>query len=96
MLLVARYADACNVSASPPTEVMRRFDALRQHCAAEDPDYDHIEKIVLVTRAALADVDAFVADVAEYAALGATEVQIMPDRRSGGTANNGPTAQKTR
>ena len=28
----------------------------------------------------LGDVDAFVADVAEYAALGVTEVQIMPDR----------------
>ncbi|MDT7711706.1 MAG: hypothetical protein QOG46_395 [Pseudonocardiales bacterium] len=33
-----------------------------------------------VTRPALADVDAFVAEVAEYAALGTTEVQIMPDR----------------
>jgi hypothetical protein len=38
---------------------------------------------VLATRPALADVDAFVAEAAEvagYAALGATEVQIMPDR----------------
>ncbi len=33
-----------------------------------------------VTRPALADIDAFVADVADYGALGATEVQTMPDR----------------
>jgi len=59
-----------------PAEV----DLLREHCAAEDRDNDSIEKTVPVTRPALADVDAFVADLAEYAALGATEVQTMPDR----------------
>ncbi|MGB7797662.1 MAG: LLM class F420-dependent oxidoreductase [Pseudonocardiaceae bacterium] len=80
LLLVARYADACNVFGTTPTEVAHKFDVLREHCAAEDRDYDSIEKTVLVTRPALADVDAFVADVAEYAALGATEVQTMPDR----------------
>jgi F420-dependent oxidoreductase-like protein len=78
--LVARYADACNVFGTSPAEVVHKFDVLREHCAAEDRDYDSIEKTVLVTRPALADVDAFVADVAEYAALGATEVQTMPDR----------------
>lgn len=80
LLLVARYADACNVFGTTPAEVARKFDILRAHCAAEDRDYDSIEKTVLVTRPVLADVDAFVADVAEYAALGATEVQTMPDR----------------
>lgn len=78
--LVARYADACNVFGTTPTEVARKFDVLREHCAAEDRDYDSIDKTVLVTRPALADVDAFVADVADYAALGASEVQTMPDR----------------
>lgn len=78
--LVARYADACNVFGTNPTEVAQKFDVLREHCAAEGRDYDSIEKTVLATRPALADVDAFVAEVAEYAALGATEVQIMPDR----------------
>lgn len=80
LLLAARYADACNVFGTTPAEVAHKFDVLREHCAAEDRDYDSIEKTVLVTRPALADVDAFVADVAEYAALGATEVQTMPDR----------------
>ncbi|MGH3841855.1 MAG: LLM class F420-dependent oxidoreductase [Pseudonocardiaceae bacterium] len=78
--LVARYADACNVFGTSPAEVARKFDVLREHCAAEGRDYDSIEKTVLVTRPVLPDVDAFVADVVEYAALGATEVQVMPDR----------------
>ncbi len=78
--LVARYADACNVFGTTPTEVAQKFDVLREHCAAEGRDYDSIEKTVLVTRPALPDVEAFVADAAEYAALGATEMQIMPDR----------------
>lgn len=78
--LVARYADACNVFGTAPAEVAHKFDVLREHCAAEDRAYDSIDKTVLVTRPALADVDGFVADVAEYAALGVTEVQIMPDR----------------
>ena len=79
--LVARYADACNVFGTTPAEVAaHKFDVLREHCASQDRDYDSIQKTVLVTRPALADVDAFVADVAEYAALGVTEVQTMPDR----------------
>lgn len=78
--LVARYADACNVFGTTSAEVAHKFDVLREHCAAEDRDYASIEKTVLVTRPALADIDAFEADVAEYAALGVTEVQMMPDR----------------
>ncbi|MGQ0776189.1 MAG: LLM class F420-dependent oxidoreductase [Pseudonocardiales bacterium] len=78
--LVARYADACNVFGTTPAEVAHKFDVLRKHCGAEDRDYESIEKTVLIRRPALVDVDAFMADVAEYAALGATEVQTMPDR----------------
>jgi F420-dependent oxidoreductase-like protein len=78
--LVARYADACNVFATTPAEVAHKFEVLREHCAAEDRDYDSIKKTVLVMRPVLADVDAFMAEVAEYAALGVTEVQTMPDR----------------
>ena len=63
-----------------PAEVAHKLDVLREHCDAEGRDYDSIEKTVLVIRPALVDVDAFVAEVAEYAALGVTEVQTMPDR----------------
>ncbi|GII24629.1 LLM class F420-dependent oxidoreductase [Planosporangium mesophilum] len=78
--LVARYADACNLFGTGPAEVARKLDVLREHCAAEGRDYDAIEKTVLVMRPALVDVDAFVAEVGEYAGLGVTEVQTMPDR----------------
>lgn len=40
--LVARYADACNLSPSP--ELPRKLEVLRQHCATEGRDYDAIEK----------------------------------------------------
>jgi F420-dependent oxidoreductase-like protein len=78
--LVARYADACNLFGSSPADVAHKLEVLREHCAAEDRDYGSIDKTVLVTRPALVDVDAFVAEVADYAALGVTEVQTMPDR----------------
>jgi F420-dependent oxidoreductase-like protein len=80
LLLAARYADSCNVFGTGPAGVAHKLDVLREHCAAEDRDYDRIEKTVLMTRPPLADVDAFVAEVEEYAKLGVTEVQTMPDR----------------
>jgi F420-dependent oxidoreductase-like protein len=78
--LVARYADMCNIFGVTPADVAHKLDVLREHCAAEGRDYDSIEKTVLVTRPALVDVDAFLADVREYAALGVVEVMTMPDR----------------
>ncbi|MFI7211292.1 LLM class F420-dependent oxidoreductase [Micromonospora maritima] len=80
LLLVARYADACNLFGTGREDVARKLDVLRAHCAAEGRDYDTVEKTVLVTRPPLDDVDAFLADVAAYARLGVTEVQTMPDR----------------
>jgi F420-dependent oxidoreductase-like protein len=78
--LVARYADACNLFGTSPTDVAHKLDVLRRHCEAEGRDYDRIEKTVLVMRPALVDPDAFLTDVAGYAELGVTEVQTMPDR----------------
>ncbi|MEU7620674.1 LLM class F420-dependent oxidoreductase [Micromonospora rifamycinica] len=80
LLLVARYADACNLFGSSPAEVAHKLDVLRGHCAAEGRDYDAIDKTVIMMRPPLADVDAFLAEVAGYAALGVTEVQVTPDR----------------
>jgi len=78
--LVARYADACNVFGTSPADVAHKLDVLREHCAAENRDYDSIEKTVLVVRPPLADVDAFLADAREYAALSVAELELMPDR----------------
>jgi F420-dependent oxidoreductase-like protein len=80
LLLVARYADACNMFGSGPEDIARKLDVLRSHCDTEDRDYDRIEKTVLAVMPALADVDGFVAAAEAYAALGVTEIQVMPDR----------------
>ena len=40
--LVAKYADACNLFASP--DVGAKLDILRQHCEREGTDYDKITK----------------------------------------------------
>jgi alkanesulfonate monooxygenase len=44
--LVAKYAQACNLFASP--ELQHKLDVLRQHCADVGRDYDEIQKSVLV------------------------------------------------
>jgi F420-dependent oxidoreductase-like protein len=78
--LAARYADACNVFASSPADVAHKLEVLRGHCDAEGRDYDAITKTVLAIRPALADVDEFLAAAGEYAKLGVTEMEVMPDR----------------
>jgi F420-dependent oxidoreductase-like protein len=78
--LAARYADACNVFASSPADVAHKLEVLRAHCDAEGRDYDAITKTVLAVRPALADVDEFLDAAAEYAKLGVTEMEVMPER----------------
>jgi F420-dependent oxidoreductase-like protein len=78
--LVARYADACNVFGSSTADVAHKLDVLRDHCAAEHRDYASIDKTVLIVRPPLADLDGFFADAREYAALGVSELALMPDR----------------
>jgi F420-dependent oxidoreductase-like protein len=46
LLLVARYADACNIFDSP--DLAHKLDVLRGHCAAEGRDYAAIEKTAQV------------------------------------------------
>ena len=49
--LVARYADACNLFASPGEEgladLAHKLDVLRAHCDAEGRSYEAIEKTVI-------------------------------------------------
>jgi F420-dependent oxidoreductase-like protein len=78
--LVAKYADACNIFGTTAEEVAGKLDILRAHCATEGRDYDEIVKTAVVTRPALVDVDAWLADVEAFGALGITEVMTMPDR----------------
>ncbi|GAA2865988.1 LLM class F420-dependent oxidoreductase [Actinoplanes cyaneus] len=46
LLLVAKYADACNLFAGP--ELEHKLDVLKRHCDAVGRDYDEIEKTVMV------------------------------------------------
>jgi F420-dependent oxidoreductase-like protein len=78
--LVARYGDACNLFGGSVEGVARKLDVLRGHCEAEGRDYDRIAKTVLYMGSPVDDPDTFLGQAAEYAALGVTELQVMPDR----------------
>jgi F420-dependent oxidoreductase-like protein len=80
LLLVARYADACNLFASSPEDVAHKLDVLRSHCETERRDYDAIRKTALYTGPVLDDPAAFLADAERYAAVGITQLSVMPDR----------------
>ncbi len=45
--LVAKYADACNISAQSPEFISQKLGVLRQHCEAIGRDYNSIEKTVI-------------------------------------------------
>ena len=78
LLLVARYADACNLFASSVADVAHKLEVLRAHCTAEGRDYAAIEKTALVTGSPLDDKDAFLADAEQYGRLGISELEVMP------------------
>lgn len=77
--MVAQYADACNIFPESPDGVRHKLDVLRRHCDDVGRDYDEIEKTMLNgSTDPVADPDAFVKEMAEYAALGMTLVNLMP------------------
>ena len=78
---MARYADACNVFASGPDDVAHKLDVLRRHCDDEGRDYDSITKTALyVGPAVLDNTNQFLADAQQYAKLGISELEVMPNR----------------
>jgi F420-dependent oxidoreductase-like protein len=81
LLLVARYADACNLFVASPDEVAHKLDVLRRHCDEQGRDYDSITKTGLyVGPAVLDNTDQFLADAQQYAKVGISELEVMPDR----------------
>lgn len=76
--LVAQYADACNIFPEGVDGVRHKLDVLRRHCDDVGRDYDSIEKTMLWNGDPAADPDAFLAEIAEYAALGMSLVTLMP------------------
>jgi F420-dependent oxidoreductase-like protein len=83
--LVARYADACNLFASPdrgsPEQIAAKLAVLREHCVREGTDFDRIHKTVLWAGPLEPGADggaAFAARMAAYADLGVTQVHVGP------------------
>ncbi|GAA2715725.1 LLM class F420-dependent oxidoreductase [Actinoplanes palleronii] len=73
LLLVAKYADACNLFPGP--ELQHKLDVLKRHCDAVGRDYDEIEKTVL-HRFAIGErgekVGEVIDDMRRFAAMGIT------------------------
>ncbi|WP_432069960.1 LLM class F420-dependent oxidoreductase [Streptomyces sp. AA1529] len=76
--LVARYADACNLFAFDPGEVAHKLDVLNRHCDTEGRDPAEIKKTIIGHFDPLADIDAFLAAMREYAELGVQQVWVNP------------------
>jgi F420-dependent oxidoreductase-like protein len=76
--LVAQYADACNLFGESPDVVGHKLDVLRRHCDDLGRDYDTIEKTMIAMADPLADTDAFLSSMAQYAALGIELVTLVP------------------
>jgi F420-dependent oxidoreductase-like protein len=76
--MVAQYADACNVFGGSPDDIEHKLGVLRGHCEDVGRDYDTIEKTMIVATDPTADVDAFLADMAQYAALGISMITVSP------------------
>src|SRR5579862_9825399 len=76
--LVARYADACNLFAISPTEIAHKLEVLAQHCDTEHRDPETIDRTILALSNPLDDVDGFMAQMTQYAALGVDAVEFMP------------------
>jgi len=85
LLLVARYADACNLFTTPgpdgPAQIAAKLDVLRGHCDREGTDYDRIRKTVTYAGGlgtSAEEAARFAGEMAEHATLGVTEVHLMP------------------
>jgi F420-dependent oxidoreductase-like protein len=76
--LVAKYADACNLSASSPDLVAHKLDVLRAHCADVGRDPSEIQTTLMSLGDPLADVDAFLTTMESFATLGVSLIEIVP------------------
>ncbi len=78
--LVAKYGDACNLLPRSPEEVTHKLGVLRRHCEDLGTEYDAIQKTTLYTGTAVmaGDIETFVKEMADYAAVGVEGVFVMP------------------
>ncbi len=65
-------------SSRSPAVIGHKIEVLDRHCEAEGRDPASIEKTIIALSDPLADLDAFLAEMDEYARLGVEHVQVMP------------------
>lgn len=73
--MVAQYADACNLAASP--QIAHKLDVLRGHCESVGRDYDDIEKTAMIRVDPSSTAASVTAQTAELAALGFTTTYVF-------------------
>jgi alkanesulfonate monooxygenase len=80
--LVAQYADACNIAATP--DAARKLDVLRAHCDAVGRNYDDIEKTTIFPLDPANTADDIVATASRMADAGFTAAYVyardIPER----------------
>ena len=76
--LVARYADACNLFLHSPDETAHKLRVLEDHCASEGRDPKEITRTGLYIGDVAGDPDGFLRQMADYAALGISLVDVVP------------------
>jgi F420-dependent oxidoreductase-like protein len=82
--MVAQYADACNIAASP--DAARKLEVLRGHCDAVGRDYDAIDKTTMFSIDPASTADDIVANASAMAKAGFTSAYVYarditePDR----------------
>jgi F420-dependent oxidoreductase-like protein len=77
--LVAQYADACNLFAGTPDDVVRLLDVLRRHGEDVGRDTSEVHVTTLYGGSALGqDLDTFVEEVAAFGKVGVETVYVMP------------------
>ena len=77
--LVAQYVDACNLFPIGVDGIKHKLEVLERHCEDVGRDPAEIHRTMLPPGDAVADPDAFLAKVEQYAALGIETVSVQPE-----------------
>jgi alkanesulfonate monooxygenase SsuD/methylene tetrahydromethanopterin reductase-like flavin-dependent oxidoreductase (luciferase family) len=76
--LVAKYADACNLFDIGFDELKRKLAILDEHCDALGRDPASVQRTAINAGNPLADVDAFLTKMDQYADLGISQIGVAP------------------
>lgn len=75
---VARYADACNLFPFELEEMRHKLEVLDRHCETEGRDPAEVQRTVISGTDPLDDVDGFLRQMEQLAALGIDQVWVGP------------------